>query len=157
MKKIQLDEINSLSYRVKCDKNCLADYEAQKARARSKKSIARIDEDISRYSKKLAEDESELAKLNAEKAEAEAVTNAEILVVTQPVDDHGCWYGSKRRHKVATMDEAMEYYKEKKDGNGSYVYIWFEVRPIGELEEMQKISKEITKLKARYKELEEGE
>lgn len=157
MKKIQLDEINSVSYRIKCDKNCIADYEAQKARARSKKSIARIDEDISYYSKRLTEDENELAKLNAEKAEAEAITNAEIIAVTQYVDDHGAWYGAKKRRKMATMDEAMTYYKKEKFENGGYVTIWLEIRPIGELEEMQKITKEIARLKARYKKLEKGE
>ena len=156
MKKINLDKINYLRSEVAYSKAELEKAIEAKARKRSESGLKKADEEIARIEKWNARNEAELAKYEAEAEEAKKLVTAggEIVLACAWRDDYGRRDSEVYRSAWNSLEEAVgEGYRKIKDGNGSYVEAWIEVREAGEFERIKKIRAEIEKLKAELKEL----
>lgn len=155
MKKINLDEIKSVRFFVEHYEKSEREAEASKTRKRSEISIAKVEKEIARirenkdfYVKKLA-----LLEAEAEEAKKIAQTGGEILLAYVWNDDYGRAESKVNRHRYDSLEKAEIAYNKKKNGNGSYITAWIEVRDAGEYERIKAIKAKIIELKAELKAL----
>lgn len=95
--------------------------------------------------------------LEAEAEEARKMADrddVEIVFAFYWTDEYGQKEGNTHRKVVDTLDGAFDAYMAQKDGNGSYVQGWIEIRPIGEVRKMEEIRAELHRLGKELAELE---
>ena len=155
MKKIELDNINYLRSEVAYSKAELEKAIEAKARKRSEAGLKKADEEIARIEKWNVRNEARLAEYEAEAEEAKklAAAGGEIVLARVWLDDYGRTDSEVNRSRWDSLEEAEEAYRKIKDGNGSYVKAWIEVREAGEFNRIKAIKEKIAALEAELKEL----
>lgn len=160
MKIIKLDELNRTAEFLEDWKRWLAEEEAHMARCKSAASIAKAEKKIAHYKERIAHEAAELAELNREKSAALSLAaegNSEIIFAYYWTDDYGRKDSAVERQRFSCYKDALYVYNKAKEGNGSYIHGWIEVRPNGEAERITELKKQIAELKAELEALENGD
>ena len=160
LKIIKLDELNRTAECLENWKRWLAEEEAHTARCKSAASIAKAEKKIANYKDRIAHEAANLAELNKEKSEALSLAadgNAEFVFAYYWTDDYGRKDSAVERQRFSSYEDALYVYNKAKEGNGSYIHGWIEVRSNGEAERIAELKKQIAELKAELKALENGD
>lgn len=160
MKIIKLDELNRTAKSLENWKRWLAEEEAHMARCKSAASMEKAEKEIANYKDRIADETAKLAELNKEKSDALSLAtdgNAEFIFAYYWTDDYGRKDSAVERQRFSSYEDALYVYNKAKEGNGSYIHGWIEVRPNGEAERIAELKKQIAELKAELKALENGD